>query len=604
MLIIMQTKTNITQRVLGKRITLGLVAVILLAVGCSPSVCAQWSFTDSWKVHPEYKGPVPNKSDVIFSTRFKRQNAATVARAYGATRIEWVYSTDPDFFNELKLVTPWVGGSLNSSIPLKDDLGVAKDFNGKPIVAPWMKSWGAKWITTTDPNTRSELLSMAKAYLKLGAKSIQFDGPLLEYATSNWGGEFSETTLDGFKQYLRSYKDKKLLKMLGLDQPNINYRQYLMKRFGIRSSEEYARTYRNIPSTVLWNDYLKQSVQSFFNTFRHEIDRIAGFHVPLSMNLPLKAPDNRYAQYVLLPYLDYAMVETDINDIESLILQAATYRAFGVGQVPSIRPKSERINRAVISLFYALGAQPLVPWDVYINRGKDRKPKRFFGAPEVYADIYKFVSTKRHLFDGFEQLSQVGILIPIDKYRRAQILGIIKQLISHNIPFHILPYESRTRRILFEPERLKYVRNVIYAGPKPDLGSDISGIIKRNNINIRSMVDMKSSDIDDLSPFYDADKIGPAIFRGDTKNDKRFVIHMLNSSMGGELKCKNKITIKKRLHDFNHLSYIKLHSMKLHNLDKTASLNYAVSEEGITIHIPECSDWDIIEFMFDDKSNV
>ena len=178
-----------------------LVSLLLVFLWSPLPLHADWSLLDGARVHPEYRGPVPKKSDVIFSTRSKRDNAAEVAKAFGATRIEWVYSTEPEFVHSLQSVAPWFGGTVNSTIPLPKDEGIAKDLEGRPIVAPWMKSWGAKWITTTDPHTREALKGVVQRYLELGASSIQVDDPLLQYTAANWGGDFSESSLAGFRSF-------------------------------------------------------------------------------------------------------------------------------------------------------------------------------------------------------------------------------------------------------------------------------------------------------------------------------------------------------------------------------------------------------------------
>lgn len=126
------------------------LSCLVLVLSVPPVARADWSFLDSWKAHPPFSGPVPQRSDVIFSTRFKRQEAPEVARLFGATRIEWVYSSDPAYIATLRNVAPWFGGAVNSTIPLDGDQGIAKDIEGKAIIAPWMRSWAAKWITVAD----------------------------------------------------------------------------------------------------------------------------------------------------------------------------------------------------------------------------------------------------------------------------------------------------------------------------------------------------------------------------------------------------------------------------------------------------------------------
>ncbi len=246
-----------------------------------------------------------------------------------------------------------------------------------------MKSWGAKWITTTDPRTREVMEGVARRYLELGASSIQIDDPLLQFTAANWGGDFSESSLAGFRRFLSKYPDKAALQQVGIIDPNdLDYRKFLADQYSIRTTKEYLERYRWLPTTPLWLEYLKESVISHFADFRAFLNSIKGSAVPLSMNLLLFGPDEKTPQFDLIPFFDYAMVETRINDLDVVSLQAATYRAFGIGYVPSILPLTKEENRAAIATLYAMGAQPLVPWDVYINNGPDKKPSRFFGSSE------------------------------------------------------------------------------------------------------------------------------------------------------------------------------------------------------------------------------
>ncbi len=478
----------------------GLLA--LLWIGCSTSASANFVFIESWKAHPEYNGPVPNRSDVIFSSRFERENAAETARAFGATRIEWGYSTDQTFINSIKQVTPWFGGSLNSSIPLPNDKGIARDFDGNPIVAPWAKSWGAKWITTADVNTEAALRALAKDYISLGAHSIQVDAPLLQYQSAKWGGDFSASSLAKFNDYLSRKVDPERLRGLGIDDlDNFNYKTFLKSKFGISSASQYVERMDGLPTTPLWLDYLMDTVKSHYTELRSYIDDVAKRHVPLSMNLAIYGPDEQRPQFELIPYADYAMVETKINDLGLLTLQSATYRSLGLGWTPSILPQSRNDNRVAIARIYAMGGQPLVPWDVFVNRGPGQKPMRFFGEPEEYADLYRFVRNNAVLLDGYEALAVVGIVVPVHAYRTKETLRLIRRLDKARVPFAFVPVGGTKTKYQLDRMRIEKLKLLLTVNQASDFTDEDLQELRALPIRFQTGDAMADHELSDLSPF-------------------------------------------------------------------------------------------------------
>lgn len=476
--------------------------VLLLLLSGPLPLHAEWSLLDGAKVHPDYHGPVPKKSDVIFSTRFKRDNAAEVARAFGATRIEWVYSTDQAFINSLKQVAPWFGGSLNSSIPLPADNGIARDFDGNPIVAPWAKSWGAKWITAADANAEAVLRAMAKDYISLGAHSIQVDEPLLQYQSAKWGGDFSAASLAKFNEYLSKRVDPDRLRGLGIDKlDNFNYKTFLTSKFGISSARQYSERMDDLPTTPLWLDYLMDSVKTHYAEFRRYVDGMAGKHVPLSMNLLIYGPDEKRPQLELVPYADYAMVETRTEDQDLLAMLSATYRSLGLGWVPSILPRSKSDNRVAIARIYAMGGQPLVPWDVFVSRGSEQKPTRFFGEPDEYADLYRFVRNNAALFDGYEPLAVVGIVVPVHAYRTKETLRLIRRLDKARVQFAFVPVGGTKMKYKPDRERINNLKLLMTANLMSDFADEDLQALRALPIRYQADEAITDHELSDLSPF-------------------------------------------------------------------------------------------------------
>ncbi|MEI6334665.1 MAG: hypothetical protein WCS87_08915 [Methylococcaceae bacterium] len=524
----------------------GLFYLLLVCSGCSKPVFAEWSYLDSWKAYPEFKGQVPKRSDVIFSTRSKRDEAPEIARAYGATRIEWVYSTDTQFISRLHAVTPWFGGTINATIALKDDKGIAIGLEGKPIVAPWMKSWGAKWISVADPQTRVALTNLATHYIKSGASSIQIDDPLLQFGARRWGADFSEASIKGFREFLLKYPDKQGIKIAGLDKADLDYRLFLRDQFAINTTEDYLKRQKVLPSTPIWHAYLKASVLSHYVAFRTALDSVAGKQFPLSMNFLLFGPDEKSEQFALVPFVDYAMVETKINDYDVLTLQAATYRALGIGYAPSIQPMGMEENRAAIASLYALGGQPIVPWDVYINQGPESKPSRFFGTPKDYSDLYQFVRHNADTFDGFEGLPVVGILAPVSHYNLKNTLALVRRLNQAGVPFALVPVGGSYS---IDNSKLSHFRLLVTVNPLADIGQDNVSAIKKNGVELISSELINGDLLRKLSPFNELPiESTRVVIRGNTLGHTSLAVHVIplpnSNSKNRTGNCEQNISIK------------------------------------------------------------
>lgn len=552
---------------------------------------AEWSYLDSWKAHPEYKGPVPKKSDVIFSTRFKRDEAPEIARAYGATRIEWVYSSDAQYISKLRDVAPWFGGAVSSTIPLKDEQGFARDIEGNPIVAPWMKSWGAKWITVSHEGTRSALKQLATAYINAGASSIQIDDPLLQFTTRNWGGDFSESSIKGFRDFLRQHPDKMLLKAAGLEQPDLDYRVFLAERHGIRTVDDYAKRQQDLPSTPLWHAYLKASVLSHYAMLKREIDAAAGKRVPISMNLLLFGPDEKRDPFAVVPFADYAMVETKIDDYDVMTLQAATYRALGMGFVPSILPTGLAENRAAIASLYALGGQPLVPWDVYINQGPENKPTRFFGTVEEYSDLYQFVRRNADALDGFELLPVVGILAPVDRYDLKSTLALVRRLNRAGVPFALVPVGASYK---IDPERLRHLKLLTSVNPPTDIGQDALEAIKAVGVETTPSVQLTDARLGQLSPYQQplAENVR-VVIRGAIAGQSTLAIHVIPLSVtkasSGMKECRTNIAIKNEF-----LGPERVLGTVVRAVKEQAPVPFNQNSATLTLRNLPCDSWNIV----------
>lgn len=503
---------------------------------CAPQwLYAQWTLPDGARVHPEYRGPVPKRSDVVFSTRFKRPEALDVIKAFGATRVEWVYSADREFISSIKKLGARFGGALNSVEPLPTDDGVARDFDGNLLIHPRMKTWGGgrgKWITTTHPDTGRILRAHAQQYIEAGANSMQIDDPLLQlYSAYLWGGDFNPNTLAGFRQYLAGYPDQAELARLGLSDRRMDYREILKSKYAIHNAAEYNGRYKDLPGYGLWIKYLKQTVKDHFLGFRQFLNGLRGETVPLSMNLGiLNQPDEKNWHFFLATFADYAVAETPIANLSESFMRAATLRALGVGFVPSLRPRGVAENRAAIAGFYALGGQPVVPWDVYTGNDAAGQPQRYFGTPETYGDLYRFVLDHPPLFDRMELAAVVGIPVPVDKFNTDVTLGLVRRLVQRQIPFAFLLVGGMERKFGVDPIRARNFKMLVMANPDTDFSPQALQDLRSLPVARVDAGRLDDSLLKELAPLSAAGEAGRLKLypRADPGDNKRLILHLVD----------------------------------------------------------------------------
>lgn len=559
---------------------------------------ADWSLVDGARVHPDYRGPTPKKSAVVFSSRSKRPDAIDQIRAFGATRVEWVYSFDPDFTAALKRETGWFGGSLNANIPLDSDAGMAKDFDGNTLVHPRMKAWGGKWNTTTHPETQRATWSRTTRYLDLGVDSIQFDDPLLQlYSAYLWGGDFNPSTLAGFDNYLKNHPNQDALAVHGLAGMRGDYREFLIQRHAVKDAKDYARRRHTFPSTKIWIEYLQHSVIQHFTDLRRHMNTTRGSVVPLSMNLGnLNRPDENQWHFFLASLADYAMAETPINKTSELQMRALTARALGIGFVPSLKPLSIARNRVAIATLYALGAVPIVPWDVYTGNDETGQPKRVFGTQEEYGDLYRFVRTNAELFDNLEQTAVIGIPVPVDNFDKVAVDAVADKLFQRRIPFAFILAGGRERKFAIDAARATQPKLLLLVNSDADFNVANRRALHSLPVPPITADLLSNSMLQSLSPFIVAGnavdlKLYPRARAIAEPN--RLVVHVVDEARGEpgpvDPGCKHRIGIKK-----SFLGNRDLRSVTWNAGAESVLLDLSDSPTAIFFTVPHCGLWGVL----------
>lgn len=356
----------------------------------------------------------PRPSDVCFSTRWPRptnpndpHDSFASARAFHATRLDWLYTQgNVEFIRRAKERGHTISATVNSTLPdglgsRSYTIGRARYLDGTPVIASWMRAWGAYWGCCNHPDYRRLYLEFALADIDLGADHLQTDGELGNIHLPDWGGCFCEHCMAGFRDFLGENTTAELRADLGIADPAaFDYGDYLRDRG--TDSGVHRRLWRGDPRLAdLFVEFQQESMVRFYEDTFAAINAHAGRHVPQS--------GNRAGPY--LPhhrFFDYLMAETypHREGVPRLLYheRIVPSREAGKPYVFTYVTDDVPLTRRFIALSYALGAHVIVPWDVYT--GSDTP--RVFATPEDYADLYGFVRASAGLLDGYEEAAVCG----------------------------------------------------------------------------------------------------------------------------------------------------------------------------------------------------
>jgi len=318
----------------------------------------------------------PRYSDVCFSARSRRPvNAEDThdtfrdAKAFHATRLDWVYSSDPVWIAECKRRGYWFGGALNTILTdapgeKTRERGRILDRDGQRIAAPWMKSWNGYWGCVNSPQYRETFLAHARLLIDGGVDAIQMDDPDINAAAVQWGGCYCEHCL--------------------------------------KKADQQGRT---LPRDMAV--FQADSVRAFYAFVREGIDHYAKRRIPWS--------SNNYDGRGGFPYdlFDYGIAELPHQSAkpDELYRKFTAAARLGRQQIFTFVSTDVPLTRRVIATAYACGGHIIVPYDVY-----NGDYPRIFGKPDEYADLYGFVRANAACLDGYEDAAASGKGIEDSRY--------------------------------------------------------------------------------------------------------------------------------------------------------------------------------------------
>ena len=355
----------------------------------------------------------PRYSDVCFSSRwFHPTNAKDphdtfkTAKAFHATRLDWVYTMDPKFIGRAKALGMGFYTALNTILTDGPGLrtrekGRILNLKGERVCAPWMVAWSGYWGCANSPDYRRTFLGHAKRCIDAGTDGFQVDDPGLNVAAIAWGGCYCPHCVAGFREFLKTNTTADERAKLGItDIEAFDYKAYVLAR-----DEKVPARLRG-----LFRRFQVEAVTTYYADMRAAIDAHAKRRVPMS--------SNNYGGRWGFPYdfFDYGIAEYPHRAAKPAALRAAFVdaRRRGKAQLFTFVSRDVALTRRMIATCYACGGHLIVPWDVYMGTGKPR----YYAGPADYADLYAFVRVQAALFDGYEEAAAAGKGIRDRRHRK------------------------------------------------------------------------------------------------------------------------------------------------------------------------------------------
>jgi hypothetical protein len=365
--------------------------------------------TTACQYHSHSNG-LPHRSDIILTSRTAHYTPAigqgsgsgeyttfTAAKAFHATRLDWLYSRNASFVSELKqfgmsdislAMNPQTADANGSSW----QVGRVININGDKLVAPWMRQWPGKkryYGCVNNPAYTNVAHTFADTLIDAGATAIQHDDPTSNAEVVGWSngdptesGCYCDVCMKGFTKKLMETLNTTVKKSLNVSS-TFNYRNYLLKNQSTSSKRTILRE--------MFVEYQINVTKKYIHDLKQHVDNRTSSSVPLSCNNGGQW-DDIYSSF------DYGMGELSMHDATPGGLRYIFVDGVPVGKKQIMTmPKSKNITvndqqviRLSIAQSYALGSQVLIPWDIYLP---DPLPERYYGSAEEYGNLYTFVKT-------------------------------------------------------------------------------------------------------------------------------------------------------------------------------------------------------------------
>ncbi|MHB8901048.1 MAG: chitobiase/beta-hexosaminidase C-terminal domain-containing protein, partial [Thermoguttaceae bacterium] len=404
------------------------------------------TYADVAQPHPRSAG-APRASDVCFSTRWPHPTSKSdphdsfkSARQFHATRLDWLYLRDtlPDkqFVSEAKAKGYPVGGTLNCQLTdtlvgaATYQIGRTVNMKGQPLKDPWTMKGGMRWCCPNHPEYSRIFLAHARCALDAGVDYFQMDGVQLNAVMTRYGGCFCVHCVGGFRDYLAAHSTGAQRDLWGVtDLSRFDYAAFLLT-LGTDPDATIGAWKGPKELRDLFLEFQVESGLRFLSRMYGEIDRMAGRDVAFACN----ANEEFLSTYH--PIHDFALIEAypDKEGSAAFLYEQRLKKALEIGKSYLMTFVCSDIEqyRRFIATAYALGANVIVPWDVFTGLDSPR----FFGEPGRFADLFALVRANAMLLEGYEEAAVIGAGIrdsryseedpPLSVYARSPVLAVVR----------------------------------------------------------------------------------------------------------------------------------------------------------------------------------
>lgn len=368
---------------------------------------------------------VPNFGDVIIRTldanSVRGRQALKMAEHFGANRLEWIYNVDQDYVDSATSLGLKVGTTMNlnawpyvQAVPGYLDKFTSRDLSGEPVTRYNFRKfddWETKFFSpdTNIQAWRDFYVEYLKNHYAVDVSTIMRDDQVATAGLINDGGSFTDASIEMFQRFLSSRVSPEELERLDIDDPeNFDIRPHLIERGAPPPGRDWLR-WDGGPLLRLYTRAQREAVADFYRDVRERIESETGKKIPWACN--------HTGQWGPIEQeFDYSLGEFYIHQLQIETMAEIGRRAEQIGRLQGLqgvldggwkeRPAEELVamNRQFIATAYALGMIAMVPWDMYMPG----VAPRYYGNVADYADLFKFISANRHLFNDYHTALLTG----------------------------------------------------------------------------------------------------------------------------------------------------------------------------------------------------
>lgn len=299
------------------------------------------------------------------------------------------------------------------------------------LTAPWMRTWSPPpfYGCVNNPQYLSIAFAAADGLVADGASAIQHDDPTTNGEAVMWdqgdpasSGCYCSHCMAGFNAALNATlntTEKLRLNITG----SFDYREYLLRNGSVSASAhahggdprasprgQAHDGHRHVPLDAspaqelrsLFVAFQQNSTRRYLTQLRAHVDANAGRRVPFSCNNGIRGFGSPYDLF------DYGIGELprraanpgNLRSILALQVPSGKAQVLTMPKEDPITPNDVFVTRWSIAFSYALGANMMVPWDIYLP---GPSAHRYYGAAWQYGDLFSFIRSHAETLDGHNE---------------------------------------------------------------------------------------------------------------------------------------------------------------------------------------------------------